>query len=416
MSVVRRFRPRSLLPAMPVHSRCGEELQFTNPRPPIASFRTLESPEADDALTMCEEQAGDVPTLRRTEIPVPALARTESLSSTPPALNLDVARKHYPALTKYLEKLEAAYKTSTSLWPVEDVDHLPDIIAGLNAADPELRLHFEVILAEDHPDFTLECTPARIRDSALAKHIEAELLLKPGQRSTRGWRALIDDGGRHRVAMDVQCSKSSNDVSIIVIDSLNIFNKWDVILNVISSSVQSKIDPSVPPVRLHLAFFDTQTQRTDEGCDIFALSAAKKMAADPTIRALHDRLLEDLASDRIKPGGNILTAARQLPPSLFKHATSRRVLENYLDMQRHQRDDVTEWAWHGFMQQERLIVDPDGMVNKQGQTLLQRYDLHETERADPLTGMRRKYSTSYEDKRIKLIRTALAHLTRDKAA
>lgn len=360
--------------------------------------------------------AGLRPHAARFDIPVQELASTAaSPSILRPSLNLDVARKHYPELTSYLERLEAAYKDNTNLWPVEDIDHLPDIIAGLNAADPALKLYFEVILDEDHPDFSRECMPALIRQSGLAKQIEAELQLEPANRSTNGWRAIIDDGGRHRIAMSVQCSKSSNDVSMLVVDSLNLQRKWDDVLRVIASNVQSKLDPSAPPIRLHLAFFGAQTQKTDEGCAIFSLSAAKKMASDPAIQTLHDRLLQGLAIGRIAPGVNILTAARHLPPSMFKHATSRRVLENYVKLQRRHRDEAMERARNGFKGWERPIVDPDGKVNKQGQTLLQRYEAHETERLHPL-GYLHMYSTSYEAKRIEMIRTALAHLTVGKTA
>lgn len=65
---------------------------------------------------------------------------------------MDLARKQYPALTGYLERLEAAYRSNTTLDPIEDIDHLAAIIKGLNIADPMLNLHFDKICAEDTPE------------------------------------------------------------------------------------------------------------------------------------------------------------------------------------------------------------------------------------------------------------------------
>ncbi|KFX81912.1 type III effector protein, partial [Ralstonia solanacearum] len=123
---------------------------------------------------------------------------------------MDLARKHHPALTRYLARLEAAYQSNITLSPIEDIDHIEAIIKGLNIADPMLNLHFDKMGAEDSRE--------QIRGYVLAKKLEAELRLEPRQRSSDGWREIIDDG-EHRIAMGVQCSKSSNDVSIVVIDS-----------------------------------------------------------------------------------------------------------------------------------------------------------------------------------------------------
>ncbi|MGA4289965.1 YopJ family acetyltransferase [Ralstonia pseudosolanacearum] len=321
-------------------------------------------------------------------------------------LSMDLARKHYPALTGYLERLETAYQSSTPPDPIEDIDHMEAIIKGLNIADPMLNLHFDKICAEDSPE--------QIREYVFAKKLEAELRLEPRQRSSNGWREIIDDGD-HRIAMGIQCSKSSNDVSILVIDSRSMDRasfksetkkKWDRVVTAISPDIQAKLGPSAQPVRLFVAFLAIHTQKSQEGCGIFALSAAKKMASDPAIRKLHKPLLTGMATRQIHQGVVYLvdTPARLLPPSLYKHATSKRVLNDYLVERA--RSSLSEWDRQ------------DGRVNKKGQTLLERYAAHEIQRLDRTVDypLLRTYSNSYEAKRIGLIRAALASLTRQHLA
>ncbi len=151
-----------------------------------------------------------------------------------------------------------------------------------------------------------------------------------------------------------------------------------------------------------MTFFATNTQKSPEGGAIFALSAAKKLASDPAIRTFQDSVLRKMAAGRYHGGVQFAEegdAARLLPPSLYKHTTSRRVLDQY-SMAR---------ARHSSAGLDR----PDGRVNKKGQTLRERHTAHTIQRMDftvdyPLL---RTYSNSYEAKRIDFIRTALAHLT-----
>ncbi|MFV8535895.1 type III effector protein, partial [Ralstonia pseudosolanacearum] len=99
----------------------------------------------------------------------------------------------------------------------------------------------------------------------------------------------IHDTG-HSIAMGVQCSRSSNDVSILVIDSgsadREVTKKWRGVVQAIAPDIQAKLGPSASPVRLRVQFFAINTQRSQEGSGIFALSAAKKMASDRAIRGL----------------------------------------------------------------------------------------------------------------------------------
>lgn len=96
-----------------------------------------------------------------------------------------------------------------------------------------------------------------------------------------------------------------------------------------------------------------------------------------------------------------------MPPSLYKHATSKRVLDAY----------VAERARGALF---RVMGRPDGKVNKKGQTLVERYAAHEIQRrerpVDYNVPLLCTYSNSYEAKRIDLIWTALAALTHPRQA
>ncbi len=343
----------------------------------------------------------NIPVNSHGSAPVRALPDSRASSSSAPKhkLSMDLARTHYPVLTRYLARLEAAHQSNITLSPIEDINHIEAIIKGLNIADPKLNLHFDKMGAEDSPE--------QIRGYALAQKLEAELRVEPRHRSSNGWREIIDDG-EHRIAMGVQCSKTSNDASIIVIDSRSMdlasFNagagkKWGRVVAAIAPGIQTKLGPSASPVRLHVAHFATHTQKSQEGCSIFALSAAKKMASDPAIAKLHNLFLTGMIRMQIKQAASLVAVpAQHLPPSLYKHATSKRVLNDYW----------VERTRVGFAKGE----GPDSKVNKKGQTLLERSAANEIQRLDytldyPLV---RTYSNSYEAKRIDLIRTALASL------
>lgn len=196
----------------------------------------------------------------------------------------------------------------------------------------------------------------------------------------------------------IQCSASSHDASLILVDSLEEASKaskrresWSDILVSIGDVLRERM-PADAPVRLHLAVACTTTQRTEEGCDILSLSMAKKMAAEPGIAQLHGAALRAMEGG---PAGETIAAlpATALPPSFFKHSTSGNdLLDNLFQRDEAGRDGV---------------FNP--VVNRDGQTLLERWTSHMTHRKDS-TGKDRWYSNSYEAKRIALIRTALAAL------
>jgi hypothetical protein len=322
------------------------------------------------------------------------------------AFDREVASKHYPKLTAYLERLEKAYLSDEipQADDIKDIDHLGDMIAGLNAADPALKLEYYKASEGDDEQFSL-------RGSPLTDRLAAEL----GKGTA--WRGILDIDD-HRTALSIKCSSSSNDVSMVLVNSIGldlpdieqVRGQFRNALEELRATLQQRLGPSAPPVRLDMVFTGSDVQKPREGCCIFALSAAKKMASDPAIEGLHRSTLQDLADGALWPGVVRVPADVLLPPSFFKHATSRSVVGRYTEARRLDHAlAVRRGAGDG--EGRDPFAGPDAHVNKKGQSLQQRFESHLVHRADRDRGVNRTYSNSYEAKRIEIIKTALAHLT-----
>jgi hypothetical protein len=324
--------------------------------------------------------------------------------TSPPAFRPEVAARHYPELAQYLDELEAALRQGRAP-ATADAWHLPELIEGLNLADPTLKLERHLfVLGAEAPEVLASSLAQRLRSS-----------LGGGQ----AWRGVITDGD-HGAAISLRFPAQSNDVSMLLVDSSawtprDVDRKrqaWRHTLGILTRDLQASADPQRGPVRLHLGITASDVQKTSEGCHIFALSAAKKLASDPTIATLHERALLGLSSGRISPGVNNLNANRLLPPSLFKHATSRGVLERYIAAIDTGRTAAQARREAGFTGWQRDWPDGQAPVNKKGQNLLERHAAHTISRQDPVDPHRqRSYSNSYEIKRIEMVRQALVHLT-----
>jgi hypothetical protein len=315
-----------------------------------------------------------------------------------------VAARHHPELTAYLADLELA-RAEGRTPDTADAHFLPELVQGLNAAHPGLKLerHF----------FELGAPESELLASSLAQRLQQSL------GSGQTWRGVLTDGD-HGTALSVQFSGHTPDVSMLLVDSLkwspgDVDRKrtaWQRTLNTLSAALQAKMPQLTPPVRLHLATVVSDVQKSSEGCHIFALSAALKMASDPAIQALHERVLFGLLTGRVPPGVNHLDGPRNLPPSMFKHATSKTVLQRYIRVSGERRRAAQARREAGFTGWQRVRADTMASVNKKGQTLLERHAAHLVTRADRTRpGRMLTYSNSYELKRIDLVRQALAHLT-----
>lgn len=306
--------------------------------------------------------------------------------------------------------MEAAHESDTVAGAdlVQDMRYLEDLIEGLNSADPSLKLKSYALDVPGHPSALL--------DSPFVEH------LRVGLGTGDAWRAIVDSGN-HRVAMSIQCSKGSNDASILVVDASPAKNdsskrflskKWFDIMSAVAKCVGETLKSPAGPPRLHTTFTCSGAQKSPLGCAIFSLSATRKMASDPHIAALHARTLDGLATRDITPGLTWVEANEHLPPSFFKHATSEKTIKAYVEARRRDHATAPNPTADRVPPWRRDFGGPDEPVNKQGETLLKRYESNEVVRYDSRSEKEVTYSNSYEAKRIEMIKTALAELTAKK--
>lgn len=316
----------------------------------------------------------------------------------------EVAAEHHPELMDYLEDLEQALDEGRTP-DTADAQFLPELLAGVNAAHPGLQLERHL--------FELGGPKDELLASSLAQRLQDSL------GSGQAWQGVLTDGD-HGTAISLRFSAHTNDVSLLVVDSvgwgpfdaLRKRQAWQATLNTLTDALQARVPDGGKPVRLHLGMTDTGVQKSAEGCHIFAIAAAQKMATDPAIQSQHERALFGLLTGRMAAGVNHLDAPRNLPPSLFKHATSKDELKHYIQVSSSRRRAAQAKRNAGFTGWQRLRPDAMAPVNKKGQNLLERHAAHEVTRPDRAQpGRSRTYSNSYEHKRIHLVRQALTHLT-----
>lgn len=163
-------------------------------------------------------------------------------AAVPLPLDRTLAAKHYPAMAHYLAALEAAYASNQPA-PIRDKDFLPDLIAGLNAADPRRKLEYCRLAALDTESVCASSLVDRL----------AEGLAKGG-----AWCTLLDEAGGHRTALGIQCSSTSRDASLVLVDSLAIDvddpfeqERWLEVTQGLEKALQAKLGGD-SPVRLRL--------------------------------------------------------------------------------------------------------------------------------------------------------------------
>lgn len=312
-------------------------------------------------------------------------------AAAPLLLDRTLAAKHYPAMTHYLQALEAAYAANKPA-PIRDKEFLPDLIAGLNAADPRRKLEYCRLAALDAESVCASSLVDRL----------AEGLGKGG-----AWCTLLDEAGGHRTALGIHCSSTSPHASLVLVDSLEIDadddfeqQRWLGITRALEQALQAK-QGGAEPVRLHLTVAGSEAQRSGEGCAIFAISAARKLASEPAITRLHGKVLGAIHNGTEMPGFHVLPS-HQLPPAFFKHANSSRDLRDYLV--------ARSRAAQAAPQPQGPLRVNDPIVNKKGQSLTKRFASHVVERPASSGDKMIRFSNSYEAKRIELVRIALAQL------
>lgn len=213
---------------------------------------------------------------------------------------------------------------------------------------------------------------------------------------------VLTDDNTHAAAMSMQVlgQPVPTTLSIVVVDSIK--PKPEDLPGVkLHKSLLSEIerargnDETLKDLRIQVTILPTGVQVSDEGCNIFALTAAKKAAASQGIKDLHAWAHDMVghAAAGIHKLAVGLEPEMLLEPAFFKHAMKRNAIDEVLDA----RDSL------GFPKDEP--------VNKKGDTLLGRFEKYERdtlvkkEGADLFT----RYSRSYEEKRLEKLARLIEH-------
>ncbi|GKS84169.1 hypothetical protein AVMA1855_08475 [Acidovorax sp. SUPP1855] len=310
-----------------------------------------------------------------------------------------------PELLAYLKALEESLDLPHLSFSNKDTRFLPEMVDGLNGADPRLKL--------DLYAFDTDHRLTGLTKSGLVTR------LKKGMAAQESWQAVLDHGGRHRIALSLKCTQDA--VSVIVVDSLphsdlraqTFSDQWAHLEGQLMHYLNRNRSAELPPAIVQSRIIFSGVQKSQEGCCVFALSAAKKMAAEPDIQAMHDQTLEAMGRGEFEE--TVPTQKSDaLPPSFIKHSTSATEIRQYEKARSKPAHALSDDA-------------PQAVVNRKGQTLQQRHAAHEVTRIGPLPpltftsaileclGIPRepisvRYSNSYEHKRIEFVRGALAHI------
>ena len=302
----------------------------------------------------------------------------------------------------------------------------------------KVKKHFEVLKAENwSPDGReLYCDVALLHIA-----VKAENARKPGlnlhnfdsfssfayaleRGKLENGRAIFplpSKGLRHAVAADIRTIDGK--ISMLVLESLGMKN----VQSKYSEDLVSEILKELPE-NAKLAVLAVDAQKSLNGCRIFALSAASKLAKEPE---LFNEIHEANASDQVQvlkqinkaeiekrlsdaqsgdslvdvdeninfPNFRILDIHRLVPPSFQKHTQSKTSLK--------------AWADEDKLAQIR--------VNKQGETLLSRFNKHIVERykRDPYAENGKlqwselkqiSFGASIEEKRLAYFDRAIAYV------
>ncbi len=175
----------------------------------------------------------------------------------------------------------------------------------------------------------------------------------------------------HLVAADVMRDKKSGNISVLIVEPLGFKGKTKNIYEKEAlPNLHKLVGHPYLKGKVTLAVLALDTMKSDIGCQIFGLSATSKMAKESR---LFEKLHEQNMSGQIKTskGGDATVLASRdrvkivdgkgvLPISLFKHSQSKTTLQEFL---------IENPSAYG-----------NALVNKSGQSLMERYETKNTTR------------------------------------
>lgn len=255
-------------------------------------------------------------------------------------------------------------------------------------AEPTNTLHLDALIASEQvrkPWLNLRLLTGSDPLTAVAQALGKMKAPPPGCQ----WQAVIDDGGHRSAASIRHAAEDASKVSCIFIEP----RSGKFIVKPDEKKLTDLLTGSGYSARI--AYMAADVQRGG-GCTFFALSAAKYMRKSLTIDRMHKALLAAaMAPQDTAPVRARVVDSHHLEPHFFKHATSKKRVDRYLEGKPPQFASVP--------------------LNKKGQTLGARLDAHMTTRmgvsdeADWEPTLR-TYSTSIEKKRVNLYEKAVATL------
>jgi YopJ family protease len=181
----------------------------------------------------------------------------------------------------------------------------------------------------------------------------------------------------HIVAVDIK--KQAQKSSLIVLDSMGSGKE---------SKNAAEIFNKELAVSSTVLYITTNQEMAWTGCHIFAVSFALKMQDHRQLfDRIHDDQLNRVDAERVTAiNGPGLTKDLVLPPSFYKHAQSSRTIGECIKPNR-----------------------KAPVVNKKGQTLLERYEAHKRYIGDAAGESHVVHSISLEEKRLVFLRRAIQY-------
>jgi hypothetical protein len=221
-------------------------------------------------------------------------------------------------------------------------------------------------------------------------------LARPGEPHS----CVLTDDNTHAAAMSMQVLGNPNPttLSVVVLDSIkeDAFSRVKLHKALFSEIKNSLDDDALKSLRIQVTLLPMGVQVGDEGCNFFALVAAKKAARSQGIKDLHE-WAHDMVG-HAAPGVHTkplqLEPEMLLEPEFFKHAMKRDRIESVLDAS------------------ETMGFAKDAPVNKKGDTLLGRFEKYERD-----TVVKKEdgqlhsttFSRSYEEKRLEKLARLIEH-------
>jgi hypothetical protein len=286
----------------------------------------------------------------------------------------------------YHHLLMGAYRSSEAPMKLYDGEFLRDLVKLENKRNPALDLAVCSVGA------CVSLNGSGVQDAMKAA------LGKPGKPHT----CVLTDDNTHAAAMSMQVlgKPVPTTLSVIVVDSIK--PKPEDLPNVkLHKSLMAEIekargaDETLKNLRIQVTILPTGVQVSDEGCNIFALTAAKKAARSEGIRDLHNWAHEMVghATAGIHTQAVGLEPEMLLEPEFFKHAMKRDLVDKVLEAR------------------DSFGLSTDEPVNKKGDTLLGRFEKYEQDTLVKKEGadLQTRYSRSYEEKRLEKLARLIEH-------